>query len=65
VRQELSALPTPQTVHPTATSGGLQALGAEEKLDLFRQLDEIGSGVILALEVKGGLPFRLIREVAA
>lgn len=34
-----------------------------EHVDLFRQLDEIGSGVILTLEVRGGLPFRIIREV--
>jgi hypothetical protein len=37
----------------------------KEHLDLFRQFDEIGSGVILTLEVRGGLPFRMIREVAA
>jgi hypothetical protein len=37
----------------------------KEHIELFRQLDEIGSGVILALEVRGGLPFRMIREVAA
>lgn len=35
----------------------------KEHVDLFRQLDEIGSGVILTLEVRGGLPFRIIREV--
>ena len=40
VRQELSALPTPESAHPTATSGGLQALGAQEKLALFKQLKE-------------------------
>ena len=38
VGQELSSLQSPQLAHPTATSGGLQALGAEEKLYLFRQL---------------------------
>ncbi len=37
----------------------------KEHIELFRQFDQIGSGVILALEVKGGLPFRMIREVAA
>jgi hypothetical protein len=37
----------------------------KEHIELFRQFDHIGSGVILALEVKGGLPFRMIREVAA
>jgi len=37
----------------------------KEHLDLLRQFDEIGSGVILTLEVRGGLPFRMIREVAA
>ena len=37
----------------------------KEHVDLFRQFDEIGSGVILTLEVKGGLPFRMFREVAA
>jgi hypothetical protein len=37
----------------------------KEHVELFQQLDEIGSGVILALEVRGGLPFRMIREVAA
>jgi len=37
----------------------------KEHLDLFRQFDEIGSGVILSLEVRGGLPFRMFREVAA
>lgn len=36
-----------------------------EHVELFRQLDEIGSGVILVLEVRAGLPFRMIREVAA
>ncbi len=34
-----------------------------EHVELFRQLDEIGSGEILTLEVRGGLPFRIIREV--
>jgi len=37
----------------------------KEHADLFRQFDQIGSGVILTLEVRGGLPFRMIREVAA
>ncbi len=37
----------------------------KEHVELFSQLDQIGSGVILALEVRGGLPFRMIREVAA
>jgi hypothetical protein len=37
----------------------------KEHLDLLRQFDEIGSGVILTLEVRGGLPFRMFREVAA
>lgn len=37
----------------------------KEHLDLLQQFDEIGSGVILTLEVKGGLPFRMFREVAA
>ncbi len=37
----------------------------KEHVDLFQQFDEIGSGVILTLEVRGGLPFRMIREVAA
>jgi hypothetical protein len=37
----------------------------KEHVELFRQLDVIGSGVILALEVRAGLPFRMIREVAA
>ena len=37
----------------------------KEHVDLFRQFDEIGSGVILALEVRGGIPFRMIREVGA
>ena len=37
----------------------------KEHVDLLQQFDEIGSGVILTLEVKGGLPFRMFREVAA
>lgn len=37
----------------------------KEHVDLLQQLDAIGSGVILTLEVKGGLPFRMFREVAA
>jgi hypothetical protein len=37
----------------------------KEHVELFRQFDAIGSGVILTLEVRGGLPFRMIREVAA
>ncbi len=37
----------------------------KEHVELFRQFDEIGSGEILALEVRGGLPFRIIREIAA
>lgn len=37
----------------------------KEHLDLFRQFEDIGSGVILTLEVRGGLPFRMIREIAA
>ena len=37
----------------------------KEHVDLFRQFDEIGSGVILTLEVRGGMPFRMIREVAS
>lgn len=37
----------------------------KEHVDLFSQFDVIGSGVILTLEVRGGLPFRMIREVAA
>ena len=37
----------------------------KEHIDLFRQFDEIGSGAILTLEIRAGLPFRMIREVAA
>ena len=35
-----------------------------EHIELFSQLDLIGSGEILALEVRAGLPFRIIRQVA-
>lgn len=35
-----------------------------EHLDLFAQLDTIGTGEILALEIRAGLPFRLLRHVA-
>jgi hypothetical protein len=37
----------------------------KEHIELFRQFDAIGSGVILTLEIRGGMPFRMIREVAA
>ena len=37
----------------------------KEHVDLFQQLEKIGSGELLALEVRGGLPFRMIREIAA
>jgi hypothetical protein len=37
----------------------------KEHIELFRQFDQIGSGVILTLEVRGGLPFRMQSEVAA
>jgi len=37
----------------------------KEHIDLLRQLEKIGSGVILALEVRGGMPFRMQSEVAA
>jgi hypothetical protein len=37
----------------------------KEHIELLRQFEVIGSGVILTLEVRGGLPFRMIREVAA
>jgi hypothetical protein len=35
-----------------------------EHIELFSQFDRIGSGEILALEVRAGLPFRIIRQVA-
>ena len=35
-----------------------------EHIELFSQFDEMGSGEILVLEVRAGLPFRIIREVA-
>ena len=37
----------------------------KEHVELFQQLEKIGSGELLTLEVKGGLPFRMIREIAA
>lgn len=37
----------------------------KEHVELFQQLEKIGSGELLTLEVRGGLPFRMIREVAA
>lgn len=37
----------------------------KEHIELFRQFEDIGSGVILALEVRGGMPFRMQSEVAA
>jgi hypothetical protein len=36
-----------------------------EHIELFSQFDAMGSGEILVLEVRAGLPFRIIREVAA
>ncbi len=35
-----------------------------EHIELFSRFDEIGSGEILLLEVRAGLPFRIIRQVA-
>ena len=35
-----------------------------EHADLFAQFDVIGTGDILTLEVRAGLPFRIIRQVA-
>jgi hypothetical protein len=32
----------------------------EQVVDLFRQLDTLGDGVITVLEVKHGLPFRML-----
>lgn len=37
----------------------------KEHVELFQQLEKIGSGDLLTLEIRGGLPFRMIREVAA
>lgn len=37
----------------------------KEVVELFQQFDQIGSGEVLTLEIRGGLPFRMIREVAA
>ena len=37
----------------------------KEVVELFQQLDQIGSGELLTLEVRGGLPFRMTREIAA
>ena len=37
----------------------------KEVVELFQQLNHIGSGEVLTLEIRGGLPFRMIREVAA
>ena len=37
----------------------------KEHIELFKQLEVVGSGVILALEVRGGMPFRMQSEVAA
>lgn len=37
----------------------------KEHVELFQQLEKIGSGELLTLEIRGGLPFRMIREVAA
>lgn len=37
----------------------------KEHVELFQQLEKIGSGELLTLEVRGGLPFRMFREVAA
>ena len=37
----------------------------KEHIELFQQLEKIGSGELLTLEIRGGLPFRMIREVAA
>jgi hypothetical protein len=34
-----------------------------ELIELFSQFDVMGNGVILVLEVRAGLPFRIIREV--
>lgn len=35
-----------------------------EHVELFGQFDMIGSGEILALDIRAGLPFRIIRQVA-
>lgn len=35
-----------------------------EHTGLFEQFDAIGTGEILALEIRAGLPFRVIRQVA-
>jgi hypothetical protein len=37
----------------------------KEHVEMFRQIESIGSGEVLTLEIRGGLPFRMIREVAA
>ncbi len=37
----------------------------KEVIELFQQFEKIGSGELLTLEIRGGLPFRMIREVAA
>jgi hypothetical protein len=37
----------------------------KEHIELFKRLEVVGSGVILALEVRGGMPFRMQSEVAA
>lgn len=37
----------------------------KEHIELFQQFEKIGSGELLTLEIRGGLPFRMIREIAA
>jgi hypothetical protein len=50
---------------PRREAGLADFVMKKEHVELFQQLEKIGSGELLTLEVKGGLPFRMIREIAA
>jgi hypothetical protein len=50
---------------PRREAGLADFVMKKEHVELFQQLEKIGSCGLLTLEVKGGLPFRMIREIAA